>query len=107
MTLFLWELVLTPTQTKAEETHFDCNGYKHNEIRLTESCSLLAAERYSVQNLFHCLEEKGANITYQLTWKTVLLSSARQTSVMKNTIQNMISGAKTLDKVASLCSKLS
>lgn len=69
MTLFLWELVLTPTQTKAEETHFDCNGYKYNEIRLTESCSLLTAERYSVQNLLHCLEEEGANITYQLTSK--------------------------------------
>lgn len=61
MTLFLWELALTPTQTKAEETHFDCNGYKYNEIRLTESCSLLAAQRYSIQNLLR-LEREGANI---------------------------------------------
>lgn len=62
MTLFLWELALTPTQTKAEETHFDCNGYKYNEIRLTESCSLPAAQRYSIQNLLPCLEGEGANI---------------------------------------------
>lgn len=62
MTLFLWELPLTPTQTKAEETHFDCNGYKYNEIRLTESCSLLAAQRYSIQNLLLRLEGEGANI---------------------------------------------
>lgn len=40
MTLFLWDLLLNPTQTKAKETHFDCNGYRHNEIRLTESCSI-------------------------------------------------------------------
>ena len=62
MTLFLWELALTPTQTKGEETHFDCNGYKYNEIRLTESCSLLAAQRYSIQNLLLRLEGEGANI---------------------------------------------
>lgn len=67
MTLFLWELALTATQTKAEETHFDCNGYKYNEIRLTESCSLFAAQRYSIQNILLCLEREGANIglTYQ------------------------------------------
>lgn len=62
MTLFLWELALTPTQTKAEETHFDCNGYKYNEIRLTESCSLPAAQRHLIQNLLLCLDREGANV---------------------------------------------
>ena len=41
MTLFLWELVLKLTQSYSEETHFDCNGYMCNEIRLTESCSFI------------------------------------------------------------------
>lgn len=47
MTLFLRELLLTPTQTKAKETHFDCNGYRHNEIRLTKSCSIFSQPNIS------------------------------------------------------------
>lgn len=113
MTLFLWELALTATQTKAEETHFDCNGYKYNEIRLTESCSLFAAQRYSIQNILLCLEREGANIglTYQPIHlpahpKILLFYSIKVTSVMKNTIQNIVSKAKSLDKVVFLPKKL-